>query len=378
MDSPDSRNAGDGNGESGFSDPARVLRLRASLLTYFASRARDLPWRRTSDPYHIWVSEVMLQQTRVETVVPYYLRWLRRFPDVETLARAELDDVLKAWEGLGYYRRARMLHRAAGIVVDQGGALPNTTAELRRLPGIGEYTAGAVASIAFGRPEPAVDGNVRRVLSRLLDLARPSATELRGLAGVLVPDDRPGEFNQALMELGATVCTVGRPACSTCPVAADCAARAAGTQLERPMVRRRKTVPTAEIGVAVSVRGSRSEWRVALVRRPLEGMLGGLWAFPGGRIADGEDAADAAQRAASEVGLPVGRSRATLPTVSHLYSHLRASYHPCLFDVEADAVGASAGTAEGGLRWMDREELGRVALPGAQRAIVESFLEAMA
>jgi A/G-specific adenine glycosylase len=321
----------------------------------------------------------MLQQTRVETAVPYYRRWLRRFPDVETLARADLDEVLKAWEGLGYYRRARMLHRAAGAVMERGGTLPTTAAELRRLPGIGEYTAGAVASIAFGRREPAVDGNARRVLSRILDLARPSAAELRRSAAALVPADRPGEFNQALMELGATICTARRPACEACPVSTDCLAHAAGTQEERPARGERRAVPTAEIGVAVPVREARGAWRVALVRRPVDGMLGGLWEFPGERIAEGEDASDAARRAAAEAGLRVGPPTATLPTVDHLYSHLRASYHPHLFAAAEDDADAAERTTAGPVpRWMDRKELDEAALPGAQRAIVASILELMA
>jgi A/G-specific adenine glycosylase len=362
-------------------DSALAQRLRASLLSHYGSHARDLPWRRTDDPYRIWVSEVMLQQTRVDAAVPYYLRWLKRFPDLETLARADLDEVLKAWEGLGYYRRARMLHRAAGVVMDRGGALPTTAAELRRLPGIGEYTAGAVASIAFGRREPAVDGNVRRVLSRILDLERPSPAELRALAVALVPADRPGEFNQALMELGATICTARRPACGACPVAADCLARAAGTQEERPAPREKRAVPTAEIGVAVPIRGDGDAWFVALVRRPLDAMLGGLWEFPGGRIGQGEDASEVAHRAAAETGLRVGRPGAPLPVVNHLYSHLRAAYHPYLFEAtegDADADAAERTTSGQAPRWMDRRELDEAALPGAQRAIVVSLLERMA
>jgi A/G-specific adenine glycosylase len=378
MDSPDPRTAEHDAADSGTLDPALVRRLRASLLSYYASRARDLPWRRTDDPYRIWVSEVMLQQTRVETAVPYYRRWLGRFPDVETLARAELDEVLKAWEGLGYYRRARMLHRAAGAVMDRGGMLPTTAAELRRLPGIGEYTAGAVASIAFGRREPAVDGNARRVLSRVLDLARPSPAELRRLAAALVPANRPGEFNQALMELGATICTARRPVCEGCPVATDCLARAAGSQEERPGRRQRRAVPTAEIGVAVPVRRDDGAWCVALVRRPLDTMLGGLWEFPGGRIGEGEDASAVARRAAAEAGVRVGRVRTTLPTVDHLYSHLRASYHPYLFEAATDHGDTVKRTRGGSPRWMDRKELDEAALPGAQRAIVASLLEVMA
>jgi A/G-specific adenine glycosylase len=189
-------------------EPSRewIRSLRRALLAFYDARRRDLPWRRDPDPYRVWVSEVMLQQTRVDAVVPYYERWLRRFPTVAALASAEPDDVLRAWEGLGYYARARNLHRAARVVREHHhGAVPSEPSALRALPGVGDYTAGAIASIAFGRAEPAVDGNVRRVLARLLDVAAPAPARLRKVAAALVPSERPGDFNQALMELGATV-----------------------------------------------------------------------------------------------------------------------------------------------------------------------------
>ena len=208
--------------------------LRRALLDHYDRTARDLPWRRETDPYRIWVSEVMLQQTRVETVVGYYGAWMERFPDLDTLAGADADDVMKAWEGLGYYRRARNLHRGAAVVRDSlGGAVPGSYAALRDLPGVGDYTAGAVASIAFGEVVPAVDGNVRRVLARLYDVAEPKPAWLRRTAAEWVDADRPGDWNQALMELGAVVCTPAKPNCDVCPVSSGCAALAAGTILPR-------------------------------------------------------------------------------------------------------------------------------------------------
>ena len=222
-------------------DRSALAELREAVLTFYARRRRDLPWRRETHPYRLWVSEVMLQQTRVETVVSYYEQWVRRFPDLATLADAPLDDVLRAWSGMGYYRRAHMLHAAAAIVRDvHGGELPSDAEELRRLPGVGEYTAAAVASIAYGRPLAAIDGNVRRVLARLHDEAAPSSSWLRDAAAVLLDQARPGEWNQALMELGATVCTPSRPSCSRCPLSSWCAARAAGTQEQRPAPGRRR------------------------------------------------------------------------------------------------------------------------------------------
>src|SRR5690606_3134373 len=192
------------------------------------------------DPYRVWLSEVMLQQTRVDTVRPYYERWLERFPTLEHLAEAPLDDVLKAWEGLGYYSCARNLHRAVREVAERyGGEVPSEPELFQALPGVGPYTAGAVMSIAYERPEPVVDGNVRRVFARLLDLPDPAPAELWDLAGRLVKGNRPGYLNQALMELGALVCTPRSPSCERCPVPTHCAARLAGTQAERPAKRKR-------------------------------------------------------------------------------------------------------------------------------------------
>jgi len=192
--------------------------FRRALLDHFDRTRRALPWRSERTPYRVMVSEFMLQQTRVETVIPYYERWVRRFPGWDALAGAEEEEVLGEWTGLGYYRRARNLHRTARVVRERfGGALPEDSEALKRLPGVGEYTAGAVSSIAFGRVVPAVDGNVRRVLCRLFDLEAPTASRLREAAAGLVDPERPGDFNEAMMELGATVCTPRSPGCAGCP-----------------------------------------------------------------------------------------------------------------------------------------------------------------
>ena len=230
--------------------------FRRALLDHFDGTRRALPWRSERTPYRVMVSEFMLQQTRVEAVIPYYERWLRRFPGWEALADAGEDEVLRAWTGLGYYRRARNLHRAARIVRERyGGELPEDSEALKRLPGVGEYTAGAVASIAFGRAVPAVDGNVKRVLCRLFDLEAPTAARLREKAAALVDPGRPGDFNEALMELGATVCTPRSPGCGGCPVRGWCRARAAGTVAERPARRPRGKVPRVEHVAVVVVGG---------------------------------------------------------------------------------------------------------------------------
>ncbi len=324
--------------------------LRSALLDFYDAGRRDLPWRRSPDPYGVWVSEVMLQQTRVDTVVPYYERWMRRFPDVEAVADAALDEVLLLWEGLGYYRRARHLHRAARVVRERhGGALPGSYGALRALPGVGEYTAGAVASIAFGEVVPAVDGNARRVLSRLFDLADPRPAELRELAARLVDPRRPGDWNQAVMELGATVCVPRTPRCGICPVAMWCRALEHGRVAQRPAPPRRARVRAADFAALALVRAG----QVLLVRRPAEGLLGGMWSLPVVKIAAGGSALDVVRASGDGVGgdggaaVEVGGEGGTciaLEPVRHRFTHLDATYRPVLVRL-GGARGAAAGTS---------------------------------
>ncbi len=262
--------------------------LRAPLLAWFDSAKRDLPWRRTKDPYAIWLSEVMLQQTQVVTVIPYYQRFLARFPDVRALAAAPLPELLSLWSGLGYYSRARNLHRCAQQVVQEhGGAFPRTAAALRELPGFGRYTAGAVASIAFGEATPLVDGNVARVLSRLFvvegapgDKAREA--KLWALAEQLVPGERPGDLNQALMELGALVCRTDNPTCLLCPLRERCGALKAGRVAQLPPPRVRAPRKSLRYASAVWTRGE----AVLLARREEKGLFGGLWELPCALVAE--------------------------------------------------------------------------------------------
>ncbi|MEW5741618.1 MAG: A/G-specific adenine glycosylase [Myxococcota bacterium] len=264
----------------GLRESARLA--RPALLAWFDHHKRDLPWRRTDDPYAIWVSEVMLQQTQVERVLTYYPRFLERFPTVTSLAQADLTEVLAVWRGLGYYGRARNLHLAAKAVVERfGGKLPSTLDELKSLPGFGRYTAGAVASIAFGLEAPLVDGNVARVLSRLLliegepgDKAREAA--LWSAAADLVLGPRPGDLNQALMELGATVCQPSSPMCLLCPLQAGCGALASGRIDELPPPRKAAPKKTLDLAVAVAHR----DGCVLLARRHEGGLFGGLWEMP--------------------------------------------------------------------------------------------------
>lgn len=270
-------------------DPDRVRRFRAPLLRWYRRRKRDLPWRRTTDPYAIWVSEAMLQQTTVAAVVPYWERFLHRFPDVAALSRASEDEVLAVWSGLGYYRRARALREGALAVMERhGGRVPDDAAALRELPGIGRYTAGAIASLAFGREEPVVDGNVARVVSRWLAARERGAALDRTLwevAGILVRGPRPGELNQAVMELGATVCTPRSPACEACPVRTLCRARALGRQESFPP--KRSVARPREVAAAAA--WIERDGAVLVVRKPAGGVLRGAWDLPAISVADGAD-----------------------------------------------------------------------------------------
>lgn len=341
--------------------------MRARLLAWYRAHRRDLPWRagegETGDPYRVWLSEVMLQQTRVETVLRYYARWLERFPTLQALADAPLDDVLKAWEGLGYYSRARNFHRAVQEVAERhGGRVPDDPEAFGALPGVGRYTLGAVMSIAFGRALPVVDGNVRRVLARWTDDPDPAPERLWAMASALVPGEAPGELNQALMELGATICTPRGPRCGVCPASPICRARMAGTQEARPAPRRAKPLPHEDTAVAVIER----DGRLLLVRRPASARLGGLWAFPWTIRHHGESVATAAERAARE-GLAIEvEARDELGAVNHVFTHVRATYHAIrcrVVDGEPQALAYDA------VAWATPDEVRAYALPVAQQRI---------
>ena len=349
-----------------------VRAIRRALLKWFDENARDLPWRRTSDPYAIWISEIMLQQTQVATAGPYYERFMRRFPTVEKLARARLDTVLKQWEGLGYYSRARNMHRAAQEIVARfDGRLPKTKDDLLTLPGIGAYTAGAVASIAFDRREPVVDGNVIRVLCRLCriqDDPKKSGVQKRiwSLAEHLLPAARPGDFNQALMELGSEICLPRSPRCDLCPLSPMCQARLHGDQADLPVRSPKKKIPCYTVVVGVI----RKQGRILIDKRKPEGLLGGLWEFPGGKKERGETLEAALQREIREELAMQIRIERRLATVDHAYSHFRIRLHAFECTYVSGTPRCGSCTA---IKWVRPADLDRYAFPAANAKIIRAL-----
>lgn len=336
-----------------------------ALLSWFAENGRPLPWRLDATPYHVWISEVMLQQTRIEAVIPHYEAFIRLMPDLTALAEMPEERLLKCWEGLGYYSRARNLQKAAKAVVANGGsALPQTYAELIRLPGIGEYTAGAIASIAFGECVPAVDGNVLRVLSRLLnddtDVLSPAGKKhFTAVARALVPQTA-GQFNQAIMELGETVCLPhAAPRCTVCPLAAVCRGKRAGTAADLPVRKKPRARRVEQKTVFLLL--SEKEDAVLLHKRPQSGLLAGLYEFPN---ADGALTAEETLELLNEQGFTVYEMEKTAPA-KHLFTHIEWQMsgfvaRVCARDVSADCV------------WAGTEELmGRFALPSAFKSFLK-------
>ncbi len=352
--------------------PTQIDQIRPRLLEWYDHNRRDLPWRGQSSPYRIWLSEVMLQQTQAATVIPYYRRFLARFPSLADLAAAPLEQVLKAWEGLGYYARARNLHKAALEIVNKhAGRLPDNYAQLRTLPGFGDYTAGAVASIAFGRPVPAVDGNARRVLARLLALEDdprrgPAARRLREVASALVDPERPGDWTQALIELGAMVCQPRAPKCPLCPIEVFCRARMLGLERSLPRKPAKKVSPHYDVAAAVIWQKD----KVLIAQRPLEGMLGGLWEFPGGKQEAGETLPQCLRREIrEELGLEIEVGRSIL-SVKHSYTHFKITLHA--FHCRL-LKGLPRALAVADWRWVKLEEIETFPFPRTDLKIIAAL-----
>jgi A/G-specific adenine glycosylase len=345
------------------------------LIHWYQTQHRPLPWRETQDPYRIWLSEVMLQQTQVITVIPYYERFLQRYPSVQALANAPLDDVLKQWEGLGYYSRCRNLHKAAQqIVSEHQGIFPDTFEAVRGLPGIGDYTAGAICTFAFRQPTPILDGNIKRVYARLTNEAG-SITEtsvLKRFWGyskqlVAVAPDAYA-LNQGLMELGATVCTPQSPLCLLCPVQAFCQGRLAGRAESLPYKPKKAPVPHKAIGVAVLWN---EQGQLFIQKRPEEGLLAGLWEFPGGKQ-EADETLDACvhREIQEELGVSIVLGQALKP-VTHAYSHFKVTlyaYHAKL-SAESDASEIRLKAAQDH-RWVDLNELEQFAFPTANKKLI--------
>jgi A/G-specific adenine glycosylase len=349
--------------------PADVNEIRSSVLTWAETALRDLPWRQIRDPYRVWISEVMLQQTRVETVIPYYLEWMKQFPTLHALARADLGQVLKAWEGLGYYARCRNLHRAAQMVVEEhGGRLPETREELLALPGIGPYTVGAILSLAFDRDAAVLDGNVRRVLSRLFaidDDPRQAQTRERmwARAEALVPPGQAGRFNEAMMDLGARVCTPRSPHCGVCPLNSLCQAFADGNPEDYPPSRRRRPMPHYNVTAGVIWQDD----HVLIAQRPLDGLLGGLWEFPGGKQQEGETLCECLKRELREeldIEVEVGEQ---LTVVHHAFTHFRITVYA--FECRYLSPGEPKALGVDAWHWVTPDELDDYALPVVDRKI---------
>ena len=345
------------------------------ILTWYDQHAADLPWRADQDPYHVWLSEIMLQQTQVETVKPYFARFLAAYPTIDALAAASLDDVLKLWEGLGYYSRARNLHRAAQAVVrDTNGQFPRTVEGLLKLPGIGRYTAGAIASIAFGEAAPVLDGNVIRVFARLTDL-KDDVTEpevksrLWELAEEWLPPQRPGDYNQALMELGRVICKPRNPTCNKCPVRADCMAYQHGTQNLRPVKKAKAATPHYDVTAGI-IWNDVGEMLIA--QRPLDGLLGGLWEFPGGKREPGESLVDCLKRELREelaIEVEVGD---LFTVVQHAFTHFKITLHAFTchhVEGEPQNIGVRDWA------WVTADELDQYTFGKADRQVIRAMKE---
>ncbi len=345
----------------------------SKILDWYNLHARELPWRGQSDPYAVWVSEIMLQQTRVETVIPYYQRWMRRFPSVVELAAAPQQEILNLWEGLGYYARARNLHQAARIIVAElNGELPHSAQALQQLPGIGRYTAAAIASIAFGAAEAALDGNIRRVLARVFNVAAPAQSTagerlLWQISSEQLPPEAAGEYNQALMDLGATLCTPTAPDCPNCPVIDLCEAYALGLQEQRPVTKPKAAIPHYTVTAAVI----RHNGKVFIAQRPAEGLLGNMWEFPGGKSNPGESLQDCLKREICEelkvdvtIGAPFG-------TYEHAYTHFRITLHA--FECQLSKGQTPVAHEHDDIRWVEPAELDDYPMGKIDRQIAQKL-----
>jgi A/G-specific adenine glycosylase len=336
------------------------------LLQWYDQYQRNLPWRSTRNFYRVWLSEIMLQQTRVETVIPYYLRWLEHFPSIEAVATASEDDVLKSWEGLGYYRRALFFRKACrSLMNDYHGSVPENPDNLRLLPGIGPYTFAAIRSISFCDPVPAVDGNVRRVIARILMLSHSDSALVNAVYQALlkvIPVDRPGDFNQALMDLGSSICSPKNPHCDLCPLSEYCAAFQEARIADFPIRRTRSPLPHHTIAAGIIWR----DQQFLICKRPVGGLLGGLWELPGGKVENDETLETTVKREImEEVDLDV-RVANYIGAIRHAYSHFSIQLHVfhCTY---GSGTPQALGCTE--YRWIHWEDIQRFPFPKANHKL---------
>jgi A/G-specific adenine glycosylase len=347
--------------------------MNRQLLAWYKRNQRSLPWRETNDPYRIWISEIMLQQTQVDTVIPYYHRFLKAFPTVFALARAPSQNVLKVWENLGYYSRARNIHAAAKMIIEKfDGRIPDNWEEIKTLPGVGPYTAGAILSIAYGQVLPAVDGNVRRILCRLFAIRKPvdniqEQKQLQKLAASLIPARHPGDFNQALMDLGATICKAKNPDCSRCPIADLCQARKKSLQNVLPITRKSPAIPHRLAAAAVILN---SKGMLLVVQRPTSGLLASLWKLPGGFIKSGENPENSVKSSVKEeLGIAI-RPGNHLASVNHTYTHFRITlqaYECRLLKGTLKPIGCQ------NWQWASRTDLKKLPLSKIDRMVMTTI-----
>lgn len=346
--------------------------LSRLLLKWFDKNKRSLPWRKNKDPYAIWISEIMLQQTQVDTVIPFYTRWMNSFPDIKTLAHASPDSILKHWEGLGYYSRARNLHKSARIILqNHKGIFPDDFQTVLALPGIGRYTCGAILSIAFDQKLPVLDGNVIRVFARLFLINDPvnSPAVLKKLwekAEALLPSRRTGDYNQSLMELGALICTPKNPKCLLCPLQKVCLAEKENRQSLLPVKTNKPKIEKIRTVIALLWKNK----KIFIQKRKAEGFLGGLWEFPGGKIEKQESAEEALQREIKEeLGIPIEISHA-YPALRHAYTRFLVTLHP--FDCKplSNKIRLASATEH---KWVKPEDLSSLAFPAANKRLIKTL-----
>ncbi len=345
--------------------------IQNKLVEWFEANKRDLPWRKAYSPYEIWISEIMLQQTQIKTVLPYFERWMAKFPDIASVAASE-EEVLKSWEGLGYYSRAKNMHKTAQILVQaHGGEIPRDFSSVLSLPGIGRYTAGAIMSFAFNEAHPIVEANIERVIARVFNLAAPVKTReaqdfIWKKAEELLPRDDARRFNQALMELGAIVCMPKNPLCPQCPINSCCKSFELGLVDQRPVLLKRKSTTPIEVAIGVLVR----KGKIFIQKRPASGLMPNLWEFPGGKVNAGENPEEALVREfREELGAAV-KNLEKITVIRHSYTSFRVTLHAYYCEPEDEKMEPILRAAVDS-RWVERDELNRYAFPAANRKLID-------